>query len=1123
MLEYMTLCANPTLFDFGWSAQPWPLPGGVPMGIITLPDFVVDVAMDGIKNATATKRGQIEPLDVGGRAGRLARVLQDFGGQRNAWYNVKYIAKAGEIGQVVLRRQFVKVKTSIDFEPVSLRYIVPSQADHEWLHVYGEMAETVESSYEGLEITVDDLDESPSSVTDLFVDARYVVIASKHSDHAVRAVSLVTEGLRRLSELFPKELVKDFRIPIGVLLDLSALDDGEDPRKLIESFAAMKQASSAFDVETTALCDKAVDFGRTHFDYILFRDSQSIRLNEHTDTFTESGVHPISREALTAGYALASACDLGWKLLRLWARYCSNMRPMSSKLHKSWPRMDQSNLNSPNYRNNLLPSLAINGEEPISATDRIRFAALLARFTKSRPIGYQDLIKAVAEFKPPAQGEVEKQELKSATTSEERLPARIAELERNATFTSHLVPRFDDAVAKATLSLHLPPSRLRRFAMSCLLRDARRKIERQNWEIDKAVMFDLDATLIDSGGMLRACWFNGLRRFFKEAGFYSKSEDINAIIDVYQSFVYKNHALFRSVLSDQPDIPHALQPCDFRQVWNHPYAWGTLLWILNLRSDPSQNGRGANDENWRRALEIHRSGDKDLPCDICKRLKRLLVPGEDGDQRRRDFTLAVRDQLIRFRFAIQPARKEFWEVDYSGYSQARASVQMLRATPGCEVYVVTEGHEETQLQKLKCAGLDDLFPRERVLSTSAASAAEEAKNDLLRLRQSNNHVRNQLQTIQQKAGKQVEVFFEPLIETFNAAIGSITFLADLLSVLDSKAQNKFYSAVIEAIRLNPESPARVLQSFLERRKRAPAPRPMKFFMIGDRYDNDCKPLLDMNLSKGNKIGIGTCRLLSGKRSLEYCPPEETAPPTQYVCDTLAQIAHILHNTAAWEGIALLKDVTPPVLLEPQGGVVFYGPIKGELKPLAPKFKDLSWARTNETLQQERAVREMLDQIERDLAICDLASLSGLFSLVKNDLVVWWQEANERKSAGLSEEPAASLLNGALRILDGINLWRYLLRRPLLKKPDDVTETLEWTLGSFILSCLNVNSLDTSLGPLRWAEDSHPNLFDPGTILDALPFSQAGIAIVNALKNDQPLFARKQVAIWLDNAGNIPSK
>jgi hypothetical protein len=319
-------------------------------------------------------------------------------------------------------------------------------------------------------------------------------------------------------------------------------------------------------------------------------------------------------------------------------------------------------------------------------------------------------------------------------------------------------------------------------------------------------------------------------------------------------------------------------------------------------------------------------------------------------------------------------------------------------------------------------------------------------------------------------------------------------------------------------------------------------------MIGDRYDNDCEPLLDMNLSDDDKVGVGTCRLLSGKRGREHCPPRgqglegSARHPTLYVCDTLAQIAHILQNQAAWEGIALLKDVTPPVLLEPRNKVVFYGPTtasadqedkKGEdkekeeekkLEELAPKFKHLCWARTDETLRNERAVREILDHIERDLAVCEPASLSQLFRSVRDNMVVWWQEANERKAAGLSEEPAASLLRGALRILSGVNWWRYLLRRPLLEKSaGNLTETLEWTLGSFILACLNVASLDTSLGPLRWAEHaSYPELFKPENILDAVPFSHEGIAIVSALERAEPQFADRRVTRWLDMARSIPS-
>src|SRR4051812_32817205 len=107
MLEYMTLCADPTLFDHPSLTRRGPVPSGVPMGIVIMPDFVVDVVVDGIRGQHATRRGQRQPMEVGGRSGRLTRVLQECDGQRNAWYLVKYVAKAGDVGRVVLDRQFV--------------------------------------------------------------------------------------------------------------------------------------------------------------------------------------------------------------------------------------------------------------------------------------------------------------------------------------------------------------------------------------------------------------------------------------------------------------------------------------------------------------------------------------------------------------------------------------------------------------------------------------------------------------------------------------------------------------------------------------------------------------------------------------------------------------------------------------------------------------------------------------------------------------------------------------------------------------------------------------------------------------------------------------------------------
>jgi hypothetical protein len=199
-------------------------------------------------------------------------------------------------------------------------------------------------------------------------------------------------------------------------------------------------------------------------------------LDDYCETFSQSGAHQVGREALTAGYVLASACNLGWKHLRQWSRYCSNMRPVNHRPHKLWPQGEESQLDRSNSQNSLLPALSINGKDPIGPYDRVKFAALLARFTPSRPISYHELVRAaVAESKPRSLTEIEKQEVKSAMTSADELSALIAELESKVVFDPHLVPRFEDPVAASTLSLHLPPSELNTLASSCLLRDARRK------------------------------------------------------------------------------------------------------------------------------------------------------------------------------------------------------------------------------------------------------------------------------------------------------------------------------------------------------------------------------------------------------------------------------------------------------------------------------------------------------------------------------------------------------------------------------------------------------------------------------------------------------------------------
>jgi FMN phosphatase YigB (HAD superfamily) len=1142
MFEYMTLCADPTLFDLTSPVRPSPVPNGVPMGIVALPDFVVDVAIDGIRNATAAKRGQIEPLDVGGRVGRLARVLQEFGGQRNGWYNVKYVAKSGDVGRVVLHRQFVKPQNrSPNFEPLSLQYIIDSKEDHDWLHVYGTTGERIESSYEGLDVTVADIDESPYSITDLFADARYIVIASKHAHHAISAVSVIAEGLDRLSKSLPEEFSKDpdLRIPIGILVDLSALWNPDDAGRVVESFSELNKQASAFDIDSTALCDHTLGFAQEHFKQILIRDAGILRLGDQSQPLPDFISHPITREALTAGYVLASACSLGWELLRRWYYYFPKMRPIDSNPHDSFPRAAEGQVNPSQLQRGLLPSLAMGAGPPIDPSDRIQFAALLAHVTKSRPMSYWDLIKieTVPQFKDWEDGPM----IALGSGSEDRL----AELEQRALLSSHLVPRFKDSGNKETLSLHLPTSELQVFESSCFLRDARREAkktekEKTSEEINKAVMFDLDSTLVDSGGLLRACWFNGLRALFREAKVRVNSEGIQTIIDIYQTFVYKNYDRFRLLLREHPDIPPEWQPCDFRQVWNHPYAWAALLWILDLtKSGLSQSKAGGWEHSlWRQTLETHSNhrGAGRCLCHVCKNLEPRLKKADDPEVRnRREVTLPLRDLLIRFRFEIQAGRTAFWEVNYPCFPQARSCVQMLRATPGCEVYIVTEGHEETQLQKLKCCGLDDLFPRGRVLSTGAASAAEVASIDLSKLFHSNMVWASALKEAEVVIRQEASADLDPLRQKRDATFAFITFLTDLLSVLYFKAQKQFYCAVIDAICLKPESPAQMLQSFLEKRiadYQVGRGRPIKFFMIGDRYDNDCKPLLDIGLSGGGRVGVGTCRLLSGKRAKEYCPPmsedpEFPAKPTMYVCDTLVQVAHILHGRDVWDRIEPM-DVAPPVLLEPKEGVIFYRFAKVDdtrkdektFEKLASRFKDLSWAREHDDFQKEPAVRDMLGQIERDLAVCDIVSLAGFFDSMKADMQMWWSQANKYGSMGSTQESAISLLKGSLKILTEVNAWRHRLGRPLLGRREKADDTLEWALGSNLLTCISLPTLIVGSDVLEQADGKCPAGIDARMVLDAIPYSHEGIEIVESLAKELRSEIFWNTEEWLKKARSL---
>jgi hypothetical protein len=203
------------------------------------------------------------------------------------------------------------------------------------------------------------------------------------------------------------------------------------------------------------------------------------------------------------------------------------------------------------------------------------------------------------------------------------------------------------------------------------------------------------------------------------------------------------------------------------------------------------------------------------------------------------------------------------------------------------------------------------------------------------------------------------------------------------------------------------------------------------------------------------------------------------------------------------------------LEEGKDGTIMYGPIKlasggrAALAKLAPKFKELCRARVEVSLGRERVIEEILDQIERDLAVSDPANLASFLDEVSIELHRLWLTADELEM---------SPFRGGLRILSGINSWRQSLQRPLLQrahpfKVSRPSETLEWLLGSYLLHFGDKDSLRLKQGMIERTEDpkSTQALQSGEKIVDAMPYSELGAEIIEGLERKRQ---RKPDELWL---------
>jgi hypothetical protein len=121
-LDYLKLCAQSTHRPTG---------EGIPLSIVVMPDFVVDVDGAAITKLNLDTEpdptGMLTAIDIGSRAGRILSILGQLRDMDDQQLELHYIAKTGAVGRAVLAERFGDVYRRNNLQPVSFPLLSPGE------------------------------------------------------------------------------------------------------------------------------------------------------------------------------------------------------------------------------------------------------------------------------------------------------------------------------------------------------------------------------------------------------------------------------------------------------------------------------------------------------------------------------------------------------------------------------------------------------------------------------------------------------------------------------------------------------------------------------------------------------------------------------------------------------------------------------------------------------------------------------------------------------------------------------------------------------------------------------------------------------------------------------------
>jgi len=884
---------------------------GVPISIVTLPDFVLDFNQDRLaENAPV--------CSVGGHAGRITAVLMHLLSDEDATHRVHFLTATGRLATRLLEDDFVNIDKE-DSHDTYKRYcapfvsIRPGQPRCAYLSSGGINPARAK---EGDEINARDHIDAKPFVIDAIQAASAVYIGSCKTPDIAKILKSIWDNSHGLLFLDTRRVDKTSKDKLTTMLrTLNKLTSsqgsscpqvillvGEDEHDtVLECVSAIfPRAKDKFATMARRMEIRILHYTRSTVSlYTTFDGEKELSIEHKCGTLLCEQNSARFRAGIILAASVHARLDLVKKYDSIRNKGCT--RKWGHIIHKHfkvrWRHAHGQWRGSVAY-GLALASIDTDGE-CLSLGTHI--------------LGSLNSTAEIAIENNPIQ------------TESANGPLRIRLDERNlTTFTQLAAARRGQVLANPLL----PRCREDVCGDKCVLKDRR-----------AAILFDLDGTLLDSSAQRGRGLQKALERLHEVDGLLSKKfrdthKDPVSRQQFFEKEVYDRYPFFRWLVS-----------VDFRQQWNRPEWYATYI-VLAANQDIRKGIKKA-EVSWQDITQSVRWTDKD------KRDRKLQKLDETPSVK--NFQKEIKNILRNRAVDLDTAIQAFSAVQMHPLKEARDLLTSLENTKAFNFYVVSEGDPETQWNKLCSIGLSDMFDRSHLLTTGdvapkydderqqfehekslleiclrdvkqdkqVAKAARDNLGDIVSyvntsklygvapdtLTELAKKVQSEFRETQLKSEQRIEQDYDDIKQQKNVA----QCVEKILAHLQGKFSVAFYAAVIRAIMRNPNRPLDTLQNLQAIRREVPDTPRMKFAMIGDRQTKDLSPPRELLMqSNPNQAGLITIRLLSGKYAVDddENPDNKELGTPDYLALTLAHVKALMLSQVTWQRPCLVQE--PPL-------------------------------------------------------------------------------------------------------------------------------------------------------------------------------------------------------------------